>query len=297
MNYLVVRTKLQAVIAYELLRLGEIAQPFVLIKTYHRYCGEDDPSVYAAYDKLATKAAAIREQSLGDGLFRSTARYIKWFCWSRATGGVFYVSNINWPVIALALKFVRSVTLRTFDDGSANVQNRNTSFLAQSNRRNSQSSLRRAINKVLFPNGTAYYVRQKIDLHYTIYAGLQNIVSGNRLRVIDLDWSEFLDSDDRSKLCEDVQTILVGTVYADCSGSSSLDTTKKLIESVDVFIPHPRDHFFRDHPSMLALSCPAESIINFYANQKDITVYHFNSSAVLPFLSDPRCDIFDLSDD
>jgi hypothetical protein len=293
MNYLLVRTRLQAIIAAELIKHTYLPKPFGLIKLFQFTKNEDSPSVYEYYEKLAINASSstdvIQRVGFFPMLFKLTAA-----CWhSRLSGGAIYVAVLDSYALAIAVAFCPGCRVKTFDDGTANIEIRENSYHATAPL--AGAGFKRRIIRILFPEGPSYYLRQKLLCHYTIFEGLPNIVPPTKLKYISVDWLRYLSDSDRKVLngcC--VCSLLLGTTYAESPESGNMKKLRDLtLTHCDLYIPHPRELIDFESTKILQATSPAEAIIA-YLSFKKIRVFHFNSSALLTFRSNKNVEAHNL---
>lgn len=298
MNYVIVRTRLQAIFALELLRSGRIAKPFTLIELYQFNVGEDSKSVYQFYDLLAEQANKRLSIIQANGFWMATARLLFACCHAKSTGGKLYVAVVDFYPLSVALKLCPGFNVTSFDDGTANTQVRNSSY--HSTTPLSGKGVKRRLARLFFPNGSSYFVRSRIDQHYTLYPQEENIVPPEKCTAIELNWANHLHPSDKLKLPNHVNKIMLGTIYDAYPDTEKVDALKTIRDDIlsqcDLYIPHPREKLTFDSPKIFNLNSPAESLIEFLISKHALTVYHFNSSAVLNFVENKKLQIIDLNE-
>lgn len=295
MNCVIIRTKLQAIIVRKMVDTGLISGDLHLVQLYQ---DADDVSRHDLQHQVRDLAAVTRKTTVLSRSGAGTPGLFFYFLYllfaTRLRGHRIYFANINWFPFALALKFCPGQSIFTFDDGSANIQQRDSSYLSQAASR--RAGLGGWIARRIFPNGCAAYVRTRIDRHCSIYPGLGNIVPESRIDPIEIDWEDLLSEADRRALPEGVRRIFLGSVFpaiVRASGPVTGQEVEQALEWADLYIPHPRDTAARSRADVF-VKYPAESIISHYAKPGDIVVAHYNSSAVLPFLHNPHVRLVDL---
>jgi hypothetical protein len=298
MDHAIYRTKLQAVIVGRLAATHVLQAPLHLVQLRRRPGDSNTADLDEAARTLAQFAArhdVLSRHRLGSaGLFG-------WFLallWrARLRGERVFVANINWVPFALALRCVPGLRVFSFDDGTANVQRRDDSYLSEvpSRARGVAGWLARR----LFPKGPAYWVRGRIERHYTIYPGIANIVPPERLQAVAMAWDELIAPADRVRLPPGVARISLGAVYDEINrrlvAPVSADDVARTIAWADLHIPHPRQPSEVER-SEVVLRYPAEALIAHYAREQPVTVAHFDSSVALSFRDDPRVRLVDLAD-
>lgn len=293
MNYIFVRTKLQALIAELLIKKGIINIPYSLVCMYQHNRQEDHISVYQFYERLAIKASKCIHIVEANGFWRKNFQNFKIVFHSKISGGKCYLASIDSYPFALAIKFNPGARIITFDDGSANIQSRESSYLSV--KPLIGGGVKRKISRFLFPEGAKKYLRNKTENHFTIYASKDNIVSNEKLEIIDIDWISFVSLEIASGLPRDVKRIFLGTVYEEIENGEKLFLkAKSLMGNNDIYIPHPREKINAYFEQIYRLSIPAESLIAWYSKSNKIELFHFNSSAALTFEHDPQVKCIDL---
>lgn len=292
MQHVVIRTRLHALIVERLLVQGYIENPFHLIIAYNT----TEPSYRTSIEKLFNSAKKVTELPRPRLGFLRIFIYFLWLLWRcRTNGDQIFLANVNWYHFGLALKMTPGLKINTFDDGSANVQTQSIFF---SDRGRELNSIHGRIAKLIFPRGVALFVRSRIERHYTIYPGLKNVVDVDRLVPIDIDWAGMANDVESRKLPEGVSKILLGTVYKESATRSSLCFSSEMMraatEWAELYIPHPRQVEPCANAKVIS-GYPAEPLIGHYASIGKVVVAHFNSSAAIPFLSDPRVQLIDIS--
>lgn len=290
MDHIIIRTKLQAVIAKQLLADG-FAKPephlIFLIK-------DGEPPLDQFFESASTpdaKVTTLKRQRLGFMITFFRIYLIFQRCKKRKEN--LFVANINSYPVALALKLTPNFEICTFDDGSANVQKDSLFF---SDKPELSDKFRTLLARILFPYGSCHFVRTRIAEHYTIYPGADNIVSRSKTRALSVNWQGLIAPTDRSTLPGEVKRIFLGTVYGEpLFRKKALIDPQKAIEWSDLYIPHPRQpegESPKIHPKLSKYL--AETLIGHYASLSKITVAHYGSSSVIPYAKDPNVDLINL---
>lgn len=297
MNYVVVRTRLQAILALELLRNGRITKPFTLIELYRFNLSEDSRSVYQFYNLLSTQAQKTVQIIQARGFWAATTKLFMACCHAKLSGGNLYVAVINFYPLAVALKLCHGFNVMTFDDGAANIQ---VSSSYHSTANLSGKGMRRWLARLLFPKGSSHFVRQRIEQHFTLYPKNENIVSSNKCVPVELDWANYLHPSDRLSLPNNINKIMLGTIYEEHGDTDKHNALTKarddVLKECDLYIPHPREQLSFESQKIFNLNSPAESLIEFLIRNHNLTVYHFNSSVALSFARNEKLTIVDLSE-
>jgi hypothetical protein len=295
MNIVIVRTKLQAIIVSRMVGMGLISGDLHLIQ-FHE--DADDASRHDLHHQALGLESVTRKTTLLSRSGLGTLGLFLYFLYllyrSRIRENRVYFANINWFPFALALKFCPGQRIFTFDDGSANIQQRDTSYLSQAS--SNRPGLAGWLARRIFPNGCAAFVREHIERHCTIYPGLANIVPDSKIDTVQIDWEDLVNDSDRRDLPEGIRRIFLGSVYSELlrpSGAVTEKEVNEMLQWADLYIPHPRDATARSRPDVF-VKYPAESLISHYAKSGHLVVAHYNSSAALPFRNDPNICLVDL---
>lgn len=295
MDCIVVRTKLQAVIARRMVETGLIRAPvhvIALARQADDASGQDVARQVQAFGPLAARTTTL---SRAQGGSVGVALRFAWLLATTAFGrGRVYLANINWYPFALALKAFPGRRVYTFDDGTANVQARDNSFLSQEPSR--AGGLTGWLARRLFPQGPGAFVRSRIERHATIYPGLPNLVPPERIDAVAIDWADLVEPADLARLPPTCGRILIGSVYREINRRMprqiSQGEVDALVAWADLHIPHPRESVApRDE---LLLKYPAEALVAACARRGPVVMAHFNSSVALSFRDDPRVTCVEL---
>src|SRR5690242_13045444 len=238
MQHVIVRTKLQASIVERLVEDQVVRPPFHLIQASH--ASEPDPTPHLGkLLRLAGRVTLIRRPR--HGFVRVFLYFLGLLIRSRIDGSDVFLANVNWYHFGLALRLVPGKRIRTFDDGSANVQPRSAFYTDDVV---DLSSIRGYVARRLFPGGVARFTRSRIETHYSIYPGMENIVDAGRIVPVRIDWKSMLSAEDVARLPRQVSRILIGTVYQEALKIWGIDVDDariaKAIAWADLYLPHPR---------------------------------------------------------
>jgi hypothetical protein len=292
-NLVFVRTKLQAIIVVQMVEAGLIQGALHVVKVREgpHDAGIQDASVQLESIARQTCRTTLLDRRHGVAFVLATLR-LCFTAWLR--GDRIYVANLNWLALGLALKACPGLQIHSFDDGTANLQQRDSSY-----RSNAATTRRGPVGwaaRSIFPEGCAAFARSRIARHCTIYPGLENVAPAHRIDEVAIPWSRFLDESSRLALPSPVERIFIGSVYPAIKREPVPVTAaevERLIDWCDLYVPHPREASAHHRSAVLA-RLPAESIIDHYARINTVIVAHYNSSAALPFTHDPRVRLVDL---
>ncbi len=290
MHHVIVRTKLQAILAKKLLDDGVITTPFHLIQL--SWAGE--PSVEEYCLKLSSHAVKTTKFNRPKSGFISIFLYFLFLSMkSKINRDKIFLANINWYTFALAAKFVPSLKITTFDDGNANIQSSSMFFLEKPITPNNIGGW---IARRIFPKGASAFLRERISEHFTIYPGFKNIVDDSKIRVIEMDWDALIEENDKKLLPKNARRILLGTVLEETKYHRSTQVTNEEFQQAlvwsDLYIPHPRVP--NAVTNNIIKKYTAEMIIGYYLKNGPVTVAHFNSSAITPFQNHPNIVLINL---
>lgn len=297
MDVVAVRTKLQAAIVHAMVQEGLVRVPFHLVKLYmapvERAADELDIQCRALVPFVARTTMLDRSKV---GAIGACVYLALLLAKTRLTGSRVLVANLNWLPLALALRLVPGSQIHSFDDGSANVQLRDNSYLSE--QPTQRAGLAGWVLRALFPKGCAFFARGRIASHCTIFAGLDNVVPESRLTTVRMRWESLLTEQDARALPAGVRRIFLGSVYGELNEWLHPRVTPTDVDAAvawaDLHIPHPRQAIRGErHP--ILMKYPAESVISHYAAGNDVVVAHYNSSVALSLRSDTRVSFVDLS--
>jgi len=286
MDIVFVRTKLQATIVNKLIERGSIGRNFIFVKNYWKNTEEDSQHVYNAYDELATKSKYTTFFIEQEGIIRNTL-----FIWILSliacfSGGKFFFAGINLYSFALVRKFNPFLKIYTFDDGAANI--RSTTIYYSETPLPKNNKLSRSFINALLPNGAAFYTRQKISKHFSIYPNKENIVSSNKIEFINLDWNKNFSTTDKQiihdRIFKSEVNILIGTAPYEHQDNVVTFLKRKYQDHFDLILLHPRDTSeVQMWKNAFHFESLAEGLIAYLIEIPDVkkcNIYHFNSSAL-----------------
>lgn len=291
-DLVLVRTKLQAYILSQLIVSGKLSPPRKIWV------------ITTANEKVALSAILMQLNSLPQLSCTPIAVLRRDKYWHfglalriwisilrlRMNKGALVFSNLNWIALALPIKCAPTIPYITFDDGVANIQQRNATFLSD------LPTVRKGLVgwalRGIFPTGCAGYLRAKSSLHFTIFRDFPKSQYAGQVVQISLDWENSIDPDDISELPDRVSRILLGTVTKEVD--VNVESHAALLSWADLYIPHPRS----DEPgsySRIIVKYPAEALIGYYAKHQSVVVAHYNSTAAVSFAQHPNVELFDLT--
>lgn len=289
-----VRTRLQALIVRELIKRGIVSRNYILVRLYWMRKDEDHASVNALYDDLSARAARTVEIFTGHGVASNVRRLLGIALPAVRTGGTLFSASLIFLPLSLVLLLLPGLRFRSLDDGRVNVLPGSSYFEPHAKQKPSLAGL---VERLISPAGPAAYLRSRSERHYTIYPGLENVVDQARLEVISVDWGALLRGEDLASIPPDAGTILLGTVIEDMADPERARAALHWArERADLYITHPRESDTDALVGGTALHSPAEAVIHNLSRRRHITVYHFCSSAVIPFAENASVTSIDLLD-
>lgn len=293
MNYVIVRTRLQALIVLELLERGVVTRPFRLVCLHQHRTDEDSAQVYEVYDQIAREADAREDIVQAHGLLKGALRLRRMVAHAMRTGGKVFAASINYYGLGIAFRLTPGARLYSFDDGAANVAPEISTYFQD---RSAGSGAKRLVGKLLLPKGPATFLRGRIARHWTIYPGLPNIVPADRMESIEMDWAAQMPAGEAARLPASVSAILLGAPYHDMRDAEARAAqAAELLPRIDLYLPHPRERGEVATAKAVRVAAPAEAVIDHYARAgQPLTIHHFGSSAVLPFASRPQITLINL---
>lgn len=277
MHLLVIRTRLQALIARQIMATAHPGEKYIAVFIYQYNKSEDAPEVYALYNQIRTAATASFDVVTYKSFLGATVLLWGLCCFTTLTRGTIFGAVIDNYQFAMAARFAPFSRFCTFDDGAAN-------FLPESNYFKQKplegQSLKRFIARFIFPEGSAAWFRRKSLHHYTIFHGLPNIVDESRLRKLTWDWTALLDVRDVEKLPKSIQKVILGTPHRENPApQATRQFVRELLDSADLYIMHPREEPWIDHPKVVRLYSPAEAVLTYLTHRGALEVWHYDSTA------------------
>lgn len=276
MDLILVRTKLESIIAKQLIEKNIIQKKYILIQLYQNSVHEDDKSVYEFYSKLSKNAALTLNIVESKGMLTGFSKYFLVMLYLRMTNGNLFYAGINNYPIALSMKVLFFKNIYTFDNGNVNIDPFMTGSYHKNNILNG-SSLKRRIARKIFPLGSNNFVIKKIKHHFTIFPNYKNIVSVPKTVPLQIDWKNHLSGNDISLTTKKIQKIMLGTVFSERTMEQQL-AREKYLKNVDLYIAHPREDINFHSSKIINPISPVESLIEYWKNENDLEIYHFNST-------------------
>lgn len=302
MDVLIVRTKLQAIIALELLDREKISKRFIFISWLdHR--GKETTQTENIYDNIKKRSFLNLEIVESEGFLFN---FIKLYFISLTTSllfSKFIFAIIDSNTLALVKKFNPLIRIESFDDGAANFV-KISDYFKDSPLPDNKTLRRKALN-FIFPNSCSHFLRRKISHHYSIYRNKENILEQDKTSYVDIDFSKYLLEKEKNLLkdfAKEELNILVGTTFLNefkRTGINFLEIIQnEYVDIIDLIILHPRDDSdIKEIKSSRRFESPAEAIVDFFVKNhkvKKINLYHFRSSCIVSLLGKNKIDTVDL---
>jgi|GEM_PF-5879010 len=293
MNFILIRTKLQAIIVEELISQGKITRPFACIFLFWRSTEEDSETVNQYYLRLEGKADRSFKFVQSGRLLQNVARLGGMALRETVGQGSIWFACFDFYPLALAARLVPSVKLMSFDEGGYNI-NPNSRYYETSPKPG--GGLMRRILNLLLPEGPCFYLRGRVVRHFTIFPGQPNIVDETRLEAIAIDWISLLEEKELAQLPENVSSIVIGTVVDEFPNPEKTQQLQSFhAKTADLFLPHPRDARSDEESNSYRSMAPAEALIAEYASRGPLTIYHFGSTAAVSFENHPSIQLIDIT--
>ena len=308
MDIIFVRTKLQAVIALNLVTENLISRNFIFVKCHKQNINEDAIELDFLYKKIEKKAFYTTHIVEKNGLIRCSLQVYLLSILAVISCGKFFLASITYYGFSITAKFNPLLKIITFDDGAANYDNNSEYFKHET--LDDNASFFRGLLNFLFPHGSSFFLRKKTILHYTIFKNIENIVPSKKLKHININWDRYLSNEDilfLKKFAKSEVSVLIGTVYYEKESTLKREEQKinfinniqqRFLSKFDFMISHPS--FSRLKPETLIsrkFYGPAESVIGFLQNQslvKKINIYHFRSTAILTIKTFSKVKLYDI---
>ena len=291
----VVRTRLQALIVNKIIEVSEASErkvTYISVFLYQNDKREDAEEVYRLYDVLRRESFFSVNVVSAHGFLNNFIKFFMLKVLAFFLRGQFYLAGIDGYPYALAAKVCRFVKLNTFDDGSANILSHSKYY--EEHPLPVGDSKRNLLRKI-FPKGCAKYIRGRISKHYTIFPGYKNIVSHEKIEVLDWCWNELLDSRDIKHVNKNISIVVLGTTVHESPDSNVAEKAAlKALSVSDIYIRHPREGKWVEDTRCINLHSPAEAFLNKLAIHRKIKVYHFNSTVAYSLSSNKNIVFFDL---
>ena len=295
MHVVLIRTRLQALVAREIMSQFYENDRWLAVFTYQIGTDEDAPEVYEVYREIREKSTASLRVVAGRGLIRTTVKFMMLLCLAAFTRGKVFLAGIDSYPFSLAAKCIWFASVCTFDDGSANILScsrmfREAPLLGD--------GFKARVARAAFPKGCCHWLRQRTDTHYTIFPGFENIVSEDRLVNMDWSWQRFFYASDFNVVPQSVQRIILGIPRR---GEAEYKVSNALLASylpyVDLYIMHPRERDWDSSEKCVRLKSPAEAVLERLAERRPLTVFHFGSTVSLSLRGNASITFVDIRTD
>jgi hypothetical protein len=275
MDLVIAGTKLQCLIAREMISKGVISRSFILVLLPIE--GElSAPRVEPHYRTfLIQSSRAVIVISHAEPYLYALGRLLLWSFVASGSGGRCFTANINSYLVAGVIWVNKWLPLVTFDEGAYNIKSGRVLFDRSPL---DGTNLKRRIAQLLFPQGATAFTLSRALHHYTIFEGIPN-VAGEKARCLGVQWQEYLDELDRDRLPPRVNRIMIGACL---QGFPDRERALKSFEmhnsTCHMFLPHPRDKVIGSTNNRFEFDSPAEAIVQHYAEMGEVLVFHFDST-------------------
>lgn len=287
MDIVFVRTKLQSRIVLNLIENNQINSNFLFIKNFWKSKNEDSKNVLLSYDNISEIAKFTYYFVEKDGVIRNSLMLWLLSVLATLTGGRFFFAGINLYSFAIARRFNPFLKIHTFDDGAANIRPTTIYYSEEPLSINKVSN--RLVN-LLFPKGSAYYLRSKINVHHSIYQGKNNVVPISKINYLDFKWDQenLNDQNIIFNLLKSKMNILIGSSMHEHEWNAMGLLERNYLETFDLIILHPRDQSSLNRwPNAYHFESLAEDIINNILSSgltHELNIYHLGSSVEDAFI-------------
>ena len=279
MNIFFIRTRLQCLIASQLVATVAKNQPYHAVFLYQNSRDEESPAVYRHYERFRRAAYGSSDIVGSDGLTKNIVCILPNLWRSQRTGGCCYLSVVDSVPVAAALRLTPGLPLETFDDGFFNIHPGSRLYGMGPM---SGFGVKRRLARILFPNGSVEWMRARSRSHHTIFPGRPNILPDQCIRSLELDWSQLLEPADRTKIVAGYNSIVLGTAHQDFPDpEASRQRAAMLLNDADLYVRHPRETNWSEHAKICDFDSPAEAVLHELAKHSKLIVHHFNSTTAV----------------
>lgn len=201
-----------------------------------------------------------------------------------------YIASIDSVQIQFALSWVNFDEVRTFDDGTANI---NESSIYYHDKSDLVSRAKDFIRWVFGNRYSRKKIVRKSSIHYTLYPSWKNLVE--TVKPVRLGFAN--TGSELGKRKERI-VVFIGTVFKDVVNSSRDQSL--LVERIrrhyldknnydTVYLPHPRDEFdyFPEIPKRESNFIAEEVILNLFNEYTEIELVGFGSSTQFNLMAQP----------
>ncbi len=310
MDIIFVRHKLHALIVINLIAENLISKNFIFVRCHWKDINEDSEKNNFFYKMIEEKAFYTIHLVEKNGLIRNSLQVYLLSILAFVSCGKFYLSAIGFYAYAIAAKLNPFLRIITFDDGLANIRKDSDNPFFSNKKLDDNSSVRRRLLNFVFPDGSAFFIRKKTMLHYTIYKHFENIVPREKLKYVTIDWESYLSYEDvlfLNRFIKSEVSLLIGTVFQEGEANRLQverkrnfvkNIQKEFLPKLDLIISHPRDF---SNISQLKITRffhgTSESIIEFLQNQSvvnKINIIHLGTSSAPIIKTFSKVKIYDI---
>lgn len=175
------------------------------------------------------------------------------------------------------IKKYRCHDILTFDDGTANINQRSVYY-----RGAMQSHLQLIMMRFMRREIDAQWIRARSIAHYTIYPGMDNIVDTHKLIAINL--SDVLENKVTGNNSARKLRIFLGQPIVDLQNEELTRWYRCMVRdlAIDEYLPHPREYNLQDFNNIVNTPLIAEEYILRKMKEFEVVcVYAFYSTALL----------------
>lgn len=230
-NLLIIRTPFQAWLAERVIE-SENLETFDLIYFTQNDSEED---IYY-YQKLASKSnlsSYYFVKPTNPSILSSLLFKVKAKSWYKINDyDKILCASIDAIYITSLIRHYSNSKLITFDDGSANINTSSIYFKPDSNKR-------AVLYKYLFRSLDLKKVKSRIQRHYTMYQGMENIVEPNRLIYLNNIIEKPVAIDNQ----QEAKTYFISAPFEEVLSSEQIQRLTNTLNNydIDVYVKHPRE--------------------------------------------------------
>ncbi|HFP5156133.1 TPA: glycosyltransferase family 52 [Escherichia coli] len=200
-----------------------------------------------------------------------------------------YLASIDNNIAHYLLSFLKPLSIRTFDDGTANITQMSLFY-----RDIKTNPLKAALHLLLGRKYNREKIKSASDLHYTVYRGVNNIT--DKIEILEMLRENTSDVENRKVL-----KIMLGSIYSelvDCSEDEVYIQNyihRQCIDEEMLYIPHPREDLSRINvPFVSDWRISEQIIVDFISCGYEVYLYGFPSSTFFNLSSNAhvKCCIF-----
>ncbi|QIW15658.1 CMP-N-acetylneuraminate-beta-galactosamide-alpha-2, 3-sialyltransferase [Pasteurellaceae bacterium RH1A] len=193
-----------------------------------------------------------------------------------------FVANLNELQIQFLLSAISFKQLNTLDDGTANIIQSSILYQPEPN-----GWVRKLTNCCLGNKYSLEKLKAISQKHYTLYAGLPNIIAN----------TQFVNIMPNLTACEPQEEIalLLGQPLFD-EDKANIELAEKVVKAFNInhYLPHPREKYQVQGVTYIDTPYIFEDYLAQECKNKRVRVYTYISSAVLNVMNNPNVEIIAL---